>query len=539
MLASESRFELIVIGGGINGAAIAREAALSGVEVLLLEREDFCAGTSAASTRLIHGGLRYLEHGELSLVRESLAERERLLATAPHLVEPLEIFLPLTHASRRGRLTIRLGMWLYDLLSFDKSLPSHRMLSRDEMLEALPGLDAGELLGGAAYFDAQVPYPERLVLENVLDAEAAGATLASHTAVTELIVDAGRVAGIAWEGDGGSGKAYAGVVVNATGPWLDRVLGRHSTTRLVGGTKGSHLVARPFTGAPPRAVYAEAASDGRPFFVIPWNGLYLIGTTDERYDGDPSKAAISEAEYRYLLTEARRLFPGAADLEQCICYTSAGIRPLPPTEGVSEGAITRRHLINRHREVDGLYSIVGGKLTTHGALARECLKRLRRRLGGEPKGRSADRPLPGALAPADRDALLEELGGAFGAATATRLWHTYGRASLELLRDARENDEFGQRLGPDMDLVVGELVHAIEREHARTLVDVMQRRTMFGLRSDFGKLSAPLAADWLVRLRLWDKARAAEEVAAYRRFARRHAVPVPQENSDRFPQALR
>ncbi|HUF71678.1 MAG TPA: glycerol-3-phosphate dehydrogenase [Gammaproteobacteria bacterium] len=534
MLPGESRFELIVIGGGINGAAIAREAALSGVRVLLLERDDFCSGTSAVSSRLIHGGLRYLEHGELALVRESLAERERLLKLAPHLVEPLEIFLPLTHASRRGRLTIRLGMWLYDLLSFDKSLPSHRMLSREAMLEALPGLDAEELLGGAAYFDAQVRYPERLVLENALDAEAAGATLASHTAARELIVEAGRVAGVVWDTDGGTGKAFASVVVNAAGPWVDRVLGRFSTAPLVGGTKGSHLVARPFTGAPPKAVYAEAASDGRPFFVIPWNGLYLIGTTDERYDGDPSKAAISDSEYRYLVTETRRLFPGAADLERRICYTSAGIRPLPPTEGVSEGAITRAHLIERHRDIDGLYSIVGGKLTTHRALARDCMKRLRHRLRARGQSPTADRPLPGALAADDRDALLSSLADAFGTATAARLWQTYGSASLRLMQDARENDELGQRLGADTDLRVGELVHAIEREHARTLVDVLQRRTMSGLESDFGKSSAPLAADWLVRLCYWDKEKAAEEVAAYRRFSRRHAVPSPQENSDRI-----
>lgn len=532
MLERESRFDLIVIGGGINGAAIAREAALSGVRVLLLERDDFCSGTSATSTRLIHGGLRYLEHGEISLVRESLAERERLLEMAPHLVEPLEIFLPLTHASKRGPLMIRIGMWAYDLLSFDKSLPSHRMLSRERMLEALPGLDAGELVGGAAYFDAQVRYPERLVLENALDAESCGATLATHTAVKTLIVDRGRIEGVVWEANGIEGRALASVVVNAAGPWVDRVLGRLGKQRLVGGTKGSHLITRPFTDAPGHAVYAEAASDGRPFFVIPWNGLYLIGTTDERYDGDPSEAAMSEAEYRYLVTETRRLFRRASDLEQCVCYTCAGIRPLPPTEGVSEGAITRKHLIKRHRDIDGLYSIIGGKLTTHRALAHDCMKRLSRRLNVNRRSPTTDRPLPGALPAQDREALLGELGAAFGAATATRLWRTYGGTSRKLIQESRERPELGQRLGPDSDLIVGELVHAIETEHARTLIDVLQRRTMQGLGCDFGKSSAPLAADWLVRLRLWDKARAGDEVAAYRRFSRRYAVPLPKENSD-------
>jgi glycerol-3-phosphate dehydrogenase len=533
MLGNDSRFDLIVIGGGINGAAIAREAALSGVNVALFEREDFCAGTSAASTRLIHGGLRYLEHAEISLVRESLAERERLLVTAPHLVEPLEIFLPLTRASRRGRLMIRLGMLLYDVLSFDKSLPWHRMLNREEVLAALPGLDDGSLVGGAAYFDAQVRYPERLVLENALDAEASGATLATRTAVTELIVEAGHIRGVVWEGNGASGRAYADVVVNAAGPWVDRVLGRHAGAHLVGGTKGSHLIATPFADAPPSAVYAEAASDGRPFFVIPWNGLYLIGTTDERYDGDPANAVMSEGEYRYLVEETLRLFPGAADLERSICYTCAGIRPLPAAEeGVAEGAITRKHLIKRHRDIDGLYSIIGGKLTTHRALAVDCMKQLRRRLKCQRHSPTADRPLPGALSADDRDALIKDLSAAFGTATATRLWHTYGGASLMLLQDARKDSDLAQRLGPDADLIVAELVHAFEREHALTLVDLLQRRTMLGLGADLASSLAPLAADWLVRLGFWDKKLAAEEVAAYRRYLRRHAVPVPRADSD-------
>jgi hypothetical protein len=213
MLAADSRFDLIVIGGGLNGAAIAREAALSGCSVLLLERDDFCAGTSAASTRLIHGGLRYLEHAELALVRESLRERERLLAAAPHLVEPLEIYLPLTRDSRRGTLTIRLGMALYDLLSLGKSLPRHRRLGPERLREALPGLAAAGLVGGAAYFDAQVRYPERLVLELALDAAAAGATLATRTAARELVVEAGRIVGVAWQTADRRGIARAPVVV--------------------------------------------------------------------------------------------------------------------------------------------------------------------------------------------------------------------------------------------------------------------------------------------------------------------------------------
>lgn len=525
MLADGSRFGLIVIGGGINGAAIAREAALSGVDVLLLERDDFGAGTSATSTRLIHGGLRYLEYAEFPLVYESLAERERLLRTAPHLVEPLEIFIPLFRGSRRGRLKVGLGMWLYDLLSVGKSLPSHRMLSRAGMLEALPGLSQDALVGGATYFDAQVSFPERLVLENALDAEAAGATLAPHTACREILVESGSVQGVVFEGLGSKGRAFAPVVVNATGPWVDQLLQPFGRRPLIGGTKGSHLIAAAFSGAPEKAVYAEAGSDGRPFFVIPWNGLFLIGTTDERYDADPSAAEIGDREFAYLIAETQRLFPDATDLEERVCYTCAGIRPLPATDGVSESAITRRHIVSKHDSANGLWSIVGGKLTTHRALAVDCMKTLKRTLslnGGSP---TANRPLPGALDRKERDALIEEASGTFGEATAQRFWRTYGGASRMLLDRAREDIELAQAVGPNSDLIVGELVHGLEREHAVSLVDLLQRRTMIGLGSDFGRLSAGPAADWLVRLKVWDKGRAEREIEEYRRYARRHPVP--------------
>ena len=525
-LETDAQYELIVIGGGINGAAIAREAALSGISVLLLERDDFCSGTSAASTRLIHGGLRYLEHAEFRLVRESLRERERLLATAPHLVEPLEIVLPVTRASRRGRGTVRLGLALYDLLSWGKSLPRHRALGREELERTLPGLATEGLHGGAAYFDAQLRFPERLVLELALDAAAAGATLAAHCAAEELIVEEGRIAGVAWSGGGRRGVARAAAVVNATGPWVDRVLRRTQSRQLIGGTRGSHLIARPFTGAPTTAVYAEAASDGRPFFVIPWNGLYLIGTTDERDAGDPGAAVMSVEEYDYLIAETRALFPAATDLERLVCYTCSGIRPLPASGSRTPAAITRAHLVVAHQGIAGLYSIVGGKLTTNRALAVDCVHKLRPLLGRDVPSPTRERPLPGALDLAERDALLAGAALVVGEATAARWWRTYGGASRALLARIAESAELNSRIGPDSDLVAAELVHAIEAEHARTLTDLMLRRTMAGLAADLGRRDAPLAADWLVRLGIWDAARAVEELAIYRDFIRRFAVPL-------------
>jgi glycerol-3-phosphate dehydrogenase len=518
-------FDLIVVGAGINGAAVAREAALSGLKVLLLDRGDVGAGTSSASSRLIHGGLRYLEHAEIGLVYESLAERERLLRTAPHLVEPLELCIPFYAGARRKPWQIRFGLTLYDWLSAGKSVPNHSSLSRDELLARLPGLSAAGLVGGASYFDAQARYPERLVLENVRDAVDNGARLMTYTQVTRIRVDGGRVSGVDWRAvDGTTGSAAAALVVNAAGPWVDEVLGPIKHTRLIGGTKGSHLIAPPFANAPRSGVYVEAGSDGRPLFILPWNGLVLVGTTDERYDGDAGAATIERAELEYLAAETERVFPAAAGLLGRVLYTHTGVRPLPHKRKGKEGAITRRHLIRRHRSAAGLYSVVGGKLTTHRALAEDVLEVLRGHLPG--LGRASptrERPLPGALAAAERDELLARVGARLGAAQAKRLWRVYGAGAERIARLA-ERPGLGEPLLGSGSVLVAELVHALEHEWAKTLADILQRRCMAGLDADFGLGAAAAAAEELARLGLWDRARAADELAAYRSLAARHGA---------------
>jgi glycerol-3-phosphate dehydrogenase len=421
---AEGEYELIVIGAGINGAAIAREAALAGIKVLLVERGDIGTGTSSASSRLIHGGLRYLEHAELGLVYESLRERERLLALAPHLVEPLELCIPIYRGARRQRWQIGIGLTVYDWLSAGKSLPKRRLYGRDELLAYLPGLRRDGLVGGASYYDAQVRYPERLVVENVRDAVAHGAVLSTYSRVTRVRVERGRATGVEWQSARGRSGARAPLIVNAAGPWVDEVLGPIQHTRLIGGTKGSHIVVPPFPGAPHVGVYVEAGADHRPFFILPWNELLLIGTTDERYEGDPGAADIDARERAYLAAETERVFPGAAGLTSRVLYTHTGVRPLPYQPRGAEGAITRRHIIRRHRAARGLYSIVGGKLTTHRALAEDVLRKVRGELPRRVHPKlTHDRPLPGALQQGERDELLRELRGRFGERRALRLWH--------------------------------------------------------------------------------------------------------------------
>ena len=376
--------DVVIIGGGINGAGIARDAAMRGLKVLLIEKGELGCATTSASTRLIHGGLRYLEHFEFGLVRESLREREILLRTAPHLVRPLAITIPIYKQSKRGRLTIRAGMILYDLLSSGKSLPRHRMLSRTETLERWPGLNPEGLVGSALYYDAQVEFPERLVVENVRSAREFGAEVHTHTRVTNLAVEDGMVSGVEFVGgDGQKEFAEARVVINAAGPWIDLVL-EHApvkSPKLIGGTKGSHIVVAVFPGAPANAIYLEARSDGRPIFIIPWNKLYLIGTTDVRFEGDPDEVRCEAWEIDYLLAETNLALPNAHLTRDKILETYSGVRPLPVTDDKDEQRITRRHFIREHPQLPNLLSIVGGKLTTYRSLAEECVNTIFLKLG--------------------------------------------------------------------------------------------------------------------------------------------------------------
>ena len=267
-------FALIVIGAGINGAGIARDAALRGLRVLLLDKGDVASGTTAWSSRLIHGGLRYLEHGELGLVRESLRERERLLRIAPHLVQPLPMLIPIYRGQRRGPWLIRAGMALYDALSLDKSLPRHQMLDAGAAQRRTPGLLSRGLRAAALYYDGQATFAERLALENALDARANGAQLRTYHQVDRILTAAGRATGVAGHdvSDSQSFRAEAPIVVNVAGPWVDKVLAGApgaTRTRLIGGSKGSHIVVAPFPGAPRDALYSEARQEGGPFSSSP------------------------------------------------------------------------------------------------------------------------------------------------------------------------------------------------------------------------------------------------------------------------------
>ena len=490
-MSEERVFDLAVIGAGINGAGIARDAALRGLDVIILDKNDMCSGCSAISSRLVHGGLRYLEYGEIPLVYESLHERRYLRLTAPHLVDPLRICIPIYEGARRGRFLIRLGMLAYDILSWRKSVPRHRMLSAGRIRDEEPGLASEGLRGAARYYDAQVTFAERLVLENLLAARSAGAEVRTHCEVTGLGVEDGAVSSLVFrDTDGNEQRVAVRSVVNAAGPWVDRVLDAapSATKRLIGGTKGSHIIVGKFDGAPRDAFYVEAAADGRPFFIIPWYGQYLIGTTDIRYAGDLDKVRASKEEVDYLLDETNRVFPGARLGLDDIHYAYAGIRPLPYQEKGPESAITRRHIIKKNSDIAaGLLSIVGGKLTTYRNLAEQTVDSLGEVLGTRlPPCRTRETELPGAWGIERARDALEAL-DLLSAEGLERMLAVYGGRASGVAELCASETHLARTIDKDRTVLAAEVVFAIRTELAQTLEDIVFRRLMCGFNADQGR----------------------------------------------------
>lgn len=520
-------FDLAIIGGGINGAAIARDAAIRGLSVILLEKDDFASGTTSWSTRLIHGGLRYLEHFEFELVHESLVERERLLTNAPHLVAPLPLVLPVFRGGAHSPAKLRVGMHLYDILSRGSAMPKHRWFTRAETGARWPEVTMEGLRGAFRYFDAQATFPERLVIEQIVSAVSFGAVALSYARVTGFETSGAVVTGLAFvdELTGTTHQVRAETIVDVTGPWVDDVLGTLDPPpkREIGGTKGSHLfLAR--TGAEPRdAIYAEAASDGRPFFVVPWNGLTMIGTTDLPFDGDLDNVIASDDEIDYLLREASRLLPFLPLGRERVLFTYSGVRPLPAVSASSPGGITRRHFLVDHAPArTGLYSVVGGKLTTHRSLAEEVVDRVCDDLGSRAKCRTRDLPFP--YSPGvGLEALREELIGAFGYApdAAARLSAIYGTRSTDIARIAAADSALAAPLAERSLATGAEIVWAFEQEQAVGLTDAVIRRAMAGWEPDLGRAVAKGAAG-IGRSHLgWTADRAEAELDEYESYLTR------------------
>ncbi|HUQ42526.1 MAG TPA: glycerol-3-phosphate dehydrogenase [Candidatus Limnocylindrales bacterium] len=507
--------DLLVIGGGIIGAGIARDAALRGLSVALVEQNDFGSGTSSRPTRLIHGGLRYLELFDFGLVRSDMREREILLQIAPHLVFPLPFLLPLYRPSLWYQLKLRIGMQLYDALSLDKSLPKRKKLSRAATLAAEPTLDPDGLAGSWQFYDAQVPLVERLVVENVIDAAEHGALVLNHAEAIGYMSEGDAVTG-ARVRDSISGREIAvraRYTVNATGPWLDRTIQpvRDGAKPLLRLTKGIHLVT-PHATEQAHVLFAQ--EDGRLFFVLPWLDSTIVGTTDTDYAGDPADAAANDDDVRYLREAAHRAFPDAPFDE--IYFTWAGVRALVREEGVSESQVSRKHALYDHEKRDGrrgLLSVCGGKLTAYRDIAEEVTDRVARTLGVSAKCATDSTPLPGAgNSSNDRGANQDPA----LAGSSAYLRSVYGsRWPAVAAATAEEAD--AARLCAHHKGIAAEIVHAVRSEWAMTIGDVLLRRMMLGLTACQGLECLDEVARRMGAILGWDGARQQDEIARYKK----------------------
>jgi glycerol-3-phosphate dehydrogenase len=475
----QPEYDLVVVGGGINGVGIARDAAGRGLRVLLCEQGDLASGTSSASSKLIHGGLRYLEHHEFRLVAKALGEREVLLRIAPHVVRPLRFVMP--HVpGLRPRWMMRIGLFLYDHLDMrqNKRLPGSRAIRFDRH-------DAGDALrpefrDGYEYSDAWVDDAQLVVL-TALDAAERGATILTQT---RCVAAERREASwsVDLEGPEGRQSVRSRALVNAAGPWVGEFLERigRGGTRRVRRVKGSHIVVRRMFEHD--YGYILQNPDRRVVFALPFEGEFtLIGTTEEEFDGDPSEAAISDAEIAYLCETANRFFDHETTASDVV-HSFAGVRPLLEEEGANPSAVTRDYRLDLDEDGAPLLSVFGGKITTYRKLAEEAVGTLQTRLGG---GRpwTEGAPLPGGEIPeGDLNSVLQRLVLRYpwqDEQMRLRLARAYGTRAEEVIGPARSLDDLGDDFGGG--LSERELRYLIEVEWARTADDVLWRRSQLGL----------------------------------------------------------
>lgn len=519
----DGRFDLLVVGGGIYGAWSAYDAALRGLRVALVERDDWGAGTSSASSKLVHGGLRYLEHFWVLLVRKTLRERRRLAMLGPHRVRPLRFVLPIRRGDRYGALRLSAGLTLYDALAPDaQTAGRHGRLSRDEVLARCPFLASDDLASGFEFGDCTTD-DARLTLEVVAGALAAGAIAVNHAQAVRWLGSGRRVEGAAVvdRASGSTAEVRASLVLDATGPWIDRPSERAASLPLARLSKGVHLVLPGLPGE--RAVFLWSRSDGRPIFLIPWYGRTLLGTTDTEHHGDPGDARVEEEDVRYLLSEANRaLATRFADSD--ILGAFAGLRALRNLPARSPSAISREWSLEAPFE--GLLVSVGGKLTSARADAARAIDRVLLLLGRKPlRSPTEERAFPWrpemALAP-----WLEEQGArgtrlGLDAGSALAAAYRYGTTLPALHELLRARPALAARIDPELPFAWVEIVHAARNEMALGLEDILRRRVPLLPLARWNEARLAAAADLAAETLGWDGGRRETELHALRATADR------------------
>ena len=480
---STDTFDVLVIGGGITGAGIARDAALRGLSVAIVEKDDFAGGTSSRSSRLVHGGVRYLEHGYFHLVFEASRERRTLLRTAPQLVRPLRFTWPVYHDARIPRWKLRAGLGLYDALAMFRNVGRHRGLSRDRVLTEEPALLSAGLAGGAQYWDAATD-DAALTLANVLDARTHGAVALNHAEVTALNSENGRTTGarIRDRIGGTTVTIRARVTINATGPWTDAIRRMVNPTAepAVLGTKGTHIAVPAARVGNVAAVTMLSAVDDRVMFCLPAGEQTIIGTTDTPTSAIPDQVRATRDDVDYLLASVNAFFPDARLGPRDVIAAWAGIRPLVSSgNSANPAAASREHKITTG--TTGVIAISGGKLTTYRLIAQQVVDRAARQIGrGGLRCVTAERTLPAPARP----------------------------------------PVFGLLFEPILDghpWTLSDATRAVETEMACTLTDILVRRTKVAFSSrDHGIPAAARVAAAVARHAGWDAAECDRQVEAYR-----------------------
>ena len=527
----ETPVDVLIIGGGITGAGIARDAALRGFRTALVDKSDFGAGTSSHSSRLIHGGIRYLEQRAFHLVFEASRERRVLLKIAPHLVRPLAFLFPVYRGGRIPAWKLRAGMWLYDLLAVFRNVHWHRWLRAKKVRRVEPGLRDRGLIGAALYYDAQTD-DARLVVATVRSAIRAGALAANYVETTALLKPDGRVRGAVVRDvlTGETATIRANVVVNATGPWSDRLrqLDDPQAPPMLRLTKGAHVTVPRRRLGNEHAVTLVSQIDGRVMFVLPWGELSYIGTTDTDADA-PDQLRVTAADVTYLLRSANAAFPDAHLASNDVVSAWAGLRPLLREDHANPSQVSREHRVLESPH--GLISIAGGKLTTYRVMARDVVDRVAARLhelDGRPLAPRAptDRqPLPGGEA-AELEVLVEAA-RARGAseATARHLVAYYGSEAAAVLNLVDRDRRLSEPIIAGRPEIWAEITYAVERELAVRVQDVLVRRLhlYYEVLDQARSVVARVAAQ-MKQLLGWDDVREAEELRDYFQIVERGRI---------------
>lgn len=512
-------YDVIVIGGGIVGAGIARDTTLRGLDTLLLEKEDFGSGTTSRSTRLIHGGLRYLRQLEFGLVRQDLSEREVLLRIAPHLVHPLSFFIPIPNLSLN--IAMALGTTLYDVISFDKTLPNHTYLGKKKTLSEEPGLRVQGLQGSYVYSDCAIPLTERLNFETALSACENGATVVNHARVTNLIREGDRISGVEVKDEitGEVVKARGKMIVNAAGHWVDSIKDMLFPAKppYLRRTKGVHLVIPKVSN---HALVLFSPVDGRLFFIIPWEGYSLVGTTDTDYRDNLDAVYATREDVEYILEGLHLAYPDVKIDD--VYYAYAGLRSLALRPGKSASDTSRSHELIDHSKrdkLDGLVTVLGGKITAYREVAKDAADLACKKLGNKAACTTGVKPLPGAPALGQEEidwlAQKECLPGE----TVKHLALLYGSRCRDVIRLAGPDKACLQQIsggGPD---IVAQIRYAVNNEMCMTVSDFMLRRSVVGLRSDQGSDAVMTVANEMQKLLDWSAGEKDRQVQAHKSVA--------------------